>query len=373
MFNRSKKVAKQFDWILLVTTILLCIFGLVILRSAVASSSNGARQLSSQIFATLLGFVLIFVVLFIDTDALKKLSLPIYLISLALLLATLVFGTGEETWGARSWLSIGPLSFQPSEFTKLALILSFASVLEHYQGRINKGSSLLVILIIAALPLLLILRQPDLGTSIVYIFFLVLMLFYAGLSWWYIIGLVVLVVIAAPIIYTNLDPFQQSRILNFLDPTRDPLGANYQGLQGTIAIGSGMLTGRGYMEGSQTQLGFIPEQETDYIFAVLSEELGFLGGLLLIVLYAIMLIRILVLAFRAKDLYGSTICIGVAAMLFFHIFENIGMTIGLMPVTGIPLPFISYGGTFQLINLMSIGLVLSVGMQRKPLDFNASL
>lgn len=372
MFNRSKKVAKQFDWPLLIVTILLCLYGLIILRSAVASSYSGDRQLMSQTVATVLGFIGILAVLFLDTDALKKLSIPIYLITIILLVATLLFGHGESLWGARSWLRIGPVNFQPSEFAKLGLLLPFAALLEKLQPRLNHPKTIIVIGIVALLPLFLIMRQPDLGTTIVFTFFLLMMLFYAGLSWWYIIGVVVVALIVAPIVYSNLDTFQQNRILNFLDPTRDPLGSNYQILQGIIAIGSGMLTGRGYMQGTQTQLGFIPEQDTDYIFSVLSEELGFVGGLILIGLYAFMLIRILIIAYRSKDLYGACASIGVAAILFFHIFENIGMTIGLMPVTGIPLPFISYGGTFQLLNLLCIGLVLSISMQRKPLDFNAS-
>lgn len=371
MFNRSKKVAKQFDWTLFLLTIILCLFGLIILRSAVASYPSGSKQLISQAVATVLGFIVITVTLFIDTDALKKLSLPIYLVCVILLVATIAFGYGVENWGARSWLTIGPASFQPSEFVKIGIILSFSALLEKTRSRINKPATLLIIGLVAALPLGLILKQPDLGTTVVFIFFIFMMLFYAGLSWWYILTVVAVALVAAPIIYSNLDNFQQNRILNFLDPSRDPLGSSYQGLQGSIAIGSGMVFGRGYMQGTQTQLGFIPEQDTDYIFSVLAEEFGFVGGLALIVLYALLLYRILSIAYRAKDTYGSSICIGVAAMLFFHIFENIGMTIGLMPVTGIPLPFISYGGTFQLVNLIGIGLVLSVSMQRMPLDFNA--
>lgn len=372
MFNRSKKVAKQFDWLLFIMTIILCLFGFFVLRSATANSFGGARELRSQMIATLLGFGLIAIIQLIDTDALKKLSLPLYIVIVLLLIATKFFGSGYEEWGASSWLSIGPVTFQPAEFGKIGLIIAFAAILEKYRNTLNKLTIFGLVVLSAAIPVGLILLQPDVGTAIVFVFFLALMIFYAGLSWTYIVGAIVLVLVAAPIMYSQLSPTRQLRILNFLDPSRDPLGSNYQWLQGIIAIGSGMLSGRGYMEGPQTQLGFIPEQDTDYIFPVIAEELGFIGGVGLIIGYIILLFCILRVAYNAKDTYGGCICVGIAAMLFFHIFENIGMTLGLMPVTGIPLPFISYGGTFQLINLICIGIVLSIGTQRKPLDFNAS-
>ena len=175
MFNRSKKVAKQFDWPLSIVTILLCLYGLIILRSAVASSYSGDRQLMSQTVATVLGFIGILAVLFLDTDALKKLSIPIYLITIILLVATLLFGHGESLWGARSWLRIGPVNFQPSEFAKLGLLLPFAALLEKLQPRLNHPKTIIVIGIVALLPLFLIMRQPDLGTTIVFTFFLLMM------------------------------------------------------------------------------------------------------------------------------------------------------------------------------------------------------
>lgn len=372
MFNRSKKVLKQFDWPLFLITIALCIFGVVILNSATANIGNSVRQIFSQIAATFLGLFVICVFLFVDMDALKRLAIPIYIICILLLLATLLLGGGKSEWGANSWISIGPLSFQPSEFVKIGMVISLAAILEKFQHRMNKPIVLLGIGVICLLPVYLINRQPDLGTAAVFVFFMIAMLFYAGLHWGYIVAGAILVVVAAPLVYNMLSPGQQDRILNFLDPTRDPMSSSYQILQGIIAIGSGKFSGQGYLKGMQTQNGFIPEQETDYIFAVLSEEFGFIGGTLLIILYFLYLLRMILLAKRAKDLFGALICIGIGAMFFIHVFENIGMTIGLMPVTGIPLPYMSYGGTFQLINLIGTGLVLSAGMQRKPLDFNAS-
>lgn len=370
MFNRNKKVRRQFDWILFLTVAALCAYGLIVLNSAV-HADNDLSTLRTQIISTAAGFLMIFITLFIDTDFLKRLALPVYLISILLLVATLLIGFGEDEWGARSWLKLGPMTFQPAEFVKLGMILALATALDKYKSEINRPRNLIRVLCMIALPLILIMKQPDFGTMMVFLFFMAIMIFSVGLWWRYIAIAVGAVLVAIPVVYTHLDKYQQNRILNFLDPSRDPLGSTYQGTQGTIAIGSGQLFGRGYMHGTQTQFGFIPEQHTDYIFAVLAEEFGFLGGVLLIGLYFLLLYRILVIARRSKDTFGATFAIGIAAMIFVHVFENIGMTIGLMPVTGIPLPFMSSGGTFQLINLLSIGLVLSIGMQRRPLDFNS--
>lgn len=196
------------------------------------------------------------------------------------------------------------------------------------------------------------------------------MLFAAGLDLRYFFAALALGIVSLPVFYASLDEFQKNRILNFLDPMRDIGDTGYQANQGRIAIGSGQFSGRGYLQGVQTQYNFIPTKETDYIFAVLVEELGMLGGFALIILYTVMLYRIVRISIESKDLFGRVLCIGIAAMFLFHIFENIGMTIGLMPITGIPLPFFSYGGTFQLSNLICIGLVLSCAIQKQPLDFS---
>ncbi len=372
MFNRNKKVFKQFDWLLFLSTLALCVFGLFVLRSATASPQYGSSYFKSQLMATVIGFAAILFLLIVDTDFLKRLALPIYLVCIGLLVLTLVIGFGEDSWGARSWMKLGPLTFQPSEFSKIGMILAIGALLDRYSNELNRPVTLLKIGGVMLIPLALIARQPDFGTMMVFAFFFALMLFYAGLHWGYIGGAIGIVGLSLPIIYSRLDTYQKNRILNFLDPSRDPLGSTYQSTQGTIAIGSGQLLGRGYMQGPQTMYGFIPEQQTDYIFAVLAEEFGFIGGVVLICTYTLMLFRMLSIAKRAKDVFGATVSIGIAAMIFVHIFENIGMTIGLMPVTGIPLPFMSSGGTFQLINLISVGLVLSIGAQRRPLDFNAA-
>lgn len=370
MFNHSKKILRRFDWLLFFVTVALCGFGFVVLHSALTSMGLGIRAMRSQIIATAAGLIAVVLIQFLDIDYLKKLAAPVYVVICGLLLATLIMGFGEAQWGARSWLKVGPVIFQPSEFAKLGLMLSLAFLLEKFHNRINHITTILILAISMGFPVFMILRQPDFGTAAVLVFFIALMIFYAGIHWGYIVAALVLVIIAVPVFYSRLTEVQQNRILNFLNPSRDSQGSNYQQQQGLIAIGSGQLSGKGYMQGTQTQYGFIPERETDYIFSVLVEEFGFLGGLLLLAGYLVILLRILRIARKTPSVFASTLCVGIAAMLFIHIFENAGMLMGLMPVTGIPLPFLSQGGTFQLLNLICIGLVLSIGTQRPPLDFN---
>lgn len=371
MFNRSKKEFAHFDWLLLLAVLALSLFGFVVVFSATAARGGQWSALKSQFAATIIGLIFIIVLQFVDSDFLKKFAVPAYAAAILLLVATMLFGIGEDAWGARSWLSLGPITFQPSEFAKIAIMLAMAMLLERYQHRINKITTILILAVTMGIPVLLILRQPDFGTAAVFLFFLALMVFYAQIHWGYILATIVVVIIATPLFYQHLSPMQQDRILNFLNPMRDIMNSGYQTYQGLIAIGSGRLFGKGFLQGTQTQFGFIPERDTDFIFAVLAEEFGFIGGLILLSLYTLVLIRILRIAKKAKDMFSRSLCIGVAAMLFIHIFENIGMTIGLMPLTGIPLPFLSNGGTFQLINMLSIGLVLCISSQRIPLDFAA--
>ena len=195
------------------------------------------------------------------------------------------------------------------------------------------------------------------------------MLFAANIDWKYIGATMGVGLISLPLLWFSLKPYQKRRIFSFLDPESDPTGSAYQAIESRIAIGSGKVFGRGLFKGGQTQYGFLPEKQTDFIFAVVGEELGFIGGLILILLYFLMLFRLIQIAKNSKDTFGSLMVIGFTAMFLIHIWENIGMTIGLMPITGIPLPFMSYGGTFQLINLVCIGIALSVGVRKEGLNF----
>ena len=304
MFFKNKNLYK-IDLFILISLILIILIGLVNLYSATISLKR--NFMLSQIVATILGFVLMFILIAVNIKFLKRLYLPIYIVSIALLILVLIIGTGDSV-GARSWIKFGPISFQPSEFV-------------------------------------------------------------AGISLRLVVYTLLAAVASLPAFYFSLSPYQKNRILNFLHPERDITNTGYQAVQGKIAAGSGKFIGRGLFKGPQNQFNFIPEKQTDYIFPVFVEEMGFVGGTILIGLYTIMLYRFVKLSKKTANKFNQMLIIGICAMFLAHIFENIGMTIGLMPITGIPLPFLSYGGTFQLVNLIAMGIVLSISCEKTPLDF----
>lgn len=355
--------AKSIDFRLIYVTFALLVFGLVIVSSATKSYETLAF-VEKQGFATLIGVVAMFALMLIDYRVWRKYYLILYIISILLLLATLLFGHGDTTWGAKSWLQIGPVNFQPSEFVKVWLIICLATWLENHKESLNQVKILAQTLIFAGFPVFLIMLQPDLGTSMVYIVFIAVMLFFSDLDWKYILSAFAASLISLPILYMKLDGYQKDRILDFLNPEDNLSSTGYQAYEGRIAIGNGRLLGRGLYKGTQTQFNFIPTKETDSIFPVLVEELGFLGGSLLILLYLVLLLRLIKISTFSKDEAGKLMVLGFISLFLVHIWENIGMTLGLMPFTGIPLPFISYGGSFQIINLAMIGLALSVRYHR---------
>lgn len=367
MFNFKRKSFKKFDFVLFTTVLILCIFGIIILNSASLSTATGSSIIKSQSIATILGFIVMAIIVFVDYEFIGKLYIPIYILSVGLLLAVLFFGIGDQQAGvgARNWLSIGGFVFQPAEPAKIGLIIALAKFIDKNKETLNAPFTLIKVLIFAFIPVILILRQPDAGTAMVFIFIIACMLFAAGVKWKYIGVALSVGLLSLPIIWFNLDTFQKNRVFDFLDPERDPTGTGYQPLQGRIAVGSGQLLGRGLYQGTQTQFNFLPAKQTDFIFAVLAEEFGFIGGAALILLYFVIMQRFLLIAKRSEDVFGSLMVVGIFGKFLFHIWENIGMTIGLMPITGIPLPFFSHGGTYQLINLISIGIVLSVGLKKK--------
>lgn len=368
MFSLNKKSFKRFDFILLISVILLSLLGLVLIKSATINTGNNSL-VKSQTIAMILGLVALVLFSLIDYHFLGRLYIPIYILSNLILFAVLVWGFGEDTWGARSWIKIGGVVFQPSEFVKIGLIISLAKLIDNHKETINDPITLLKILLFVSPPILLILKQPDAGTAIVIVFFVALMMFTAGLKVKYIAYAVLAGLAAIPVIWFKLGDYQKRRVFDFLEPERDLSGSGYQVVQSKIAIGSGKVFGRGLFQGVQTQLNFIPEKQTDFIFPVLVEEFGFIGGMGLLMLYLIFLQRLIRIAKNTDDMFGSSMVIGITGMFLFHIWENIAMTMGMMPVTGIPLPFISHGGTFLLINMVCIGIVLSVGMHREGLSF----
>lgn len=373
LIENMKKVDKKGKWKNIDFTLLIIVFmlsglGLILIKSATLSTGS-IRLVQTQAIAILIGLVAIVFFILVDYKLLGKLYIPIYVVSNLLLVAVLIFGFGEDTWGSRSWLSIAGVSFQPAEFVKLGLIISLAKFIDNHKETINHPTTLLKILAFAFFPVLLIMKQPDAGTAMVFVFFIAIMLFVAGLDWKYIGYALGAGLLSLPIIWFKLDPYQKDRFFGFLDPEANPLGSTYQAMHGQIAIGSGKIFGRGLYKGVQVQNNYVPEAQTDFIFPLLVEELGFIGGIVLIFLFLILLLKLIKIARDSNDLFGSLMVIGIAAMFLFHIWENIGMTMGLMPITGIPLPFISHGGTFMLINMISIGIALSVNYHKDGLNF----
>ena len=365
MFFKNKNLYK-IDLFILISLILIILIGLVNLYSATISLKR--NFMLSQIVATILGFVLMFILIAVNIKFLKRLYLPIYIVSIALLILVLIIGTGDSV-GAISWIKFGPISFQPSEFVKLGMIICLATVIEKNSAKLNEPKTLIKVLIFAFIPVGLVLMQPDFGTAFVFILVIGSMLFVAGISLRLVVYTLLAAVASLPAFYFSLSPYQKNRILNFLHPERDITNTGYQAVQGKIAAGSGKFIGRGLFKGPQNQFNFIPEKQTDYIFPVFVEEMGFVGGTILIGLYTIMLYRFVKLSKKTANKFNQMLIIGICAMFLAHIFENIGMTIGLMPITGIPLPFLSYGGTFQLVNLIAMGIVLSISCEKTPLDF----
>lgn len=370
MFNLSKKNFKRMDFVLLFTIIALVIYGLVVLNSAMHPLG---RDIFSQIVATVMGLIMIGFIFLVDLDFLKKIKWVLYLISTGLLIATILFGTGGQQWGANLWLNFGPINVQPSELSKVLHILFLAGFLGDNRKRINTWKFIFQYAFVGFLPVALIVIQRDLGTAMVLAMITAVMLFISGLSWKkiaIILGVVLIVaLIALPFVWEQLGDYAKDRLIDFQNTDRNLATSTHQTDRGLIALGSGQLTGRGYMSGPFSQNMYIPEQHTDFIFPVLVEDFGFMGGLALIILYGIMFIRLIRVAMRADETYHTTLVMGVFTLLFVHIVENMGMTMQITPVTGIPLPFFSNGGTFQLINLTLIGFVLSISMYRKSLEF----
>lgn len=358
------------DWIIIILTLVSTIFGIVAISSAVNTMSGGTKFIIIQSVAAIIGIVAMVIFAAVDYEDLGELSKIIYGICIASLILVLILGTGLESTGSKSWIRFGPIGIQPSEFVKIGFIITFSMHVSEYSDEINKPANILKLVIHAAILIFLILLQPDYGTAIVFICIMAGILFAAGISWKYIAGAMGVAATALPIIwFFFLNDARKNRILVFLNPESDPSGAGYHVLQSMLTIGSGQIFGKGLFHGTQTQLGYLPVKHTDFIFGVIGEELGIIGCLMVIGLLFGLIFKILYNSRNAKNDFGSYICIGVAFMLIAHVFENIGMCIGLMPVTGIPLPFFSYGGSSLLTNFMAIGLILSVYMRRKVINF----
>lgn len=358
-----KQASKNLDYGLLIITIITAVFGMVVINSAAHSFSNAGRIMFSQGIAFGIGLVGIGIILFIDYDFLGRIWKFILGACVVLLVITLFIGKGKSEVGTTGWIYIGSQSFQPSEIVKIGFIITFARHISLVQEDLNLPRNIILLLLHAGLYTGLVILQNDFGTAMVFVFITVCMLFIAGISYKYVFLAIGAALVSAPVIWAFLKPYQRNRIFAFLNPEENPLGYGYHVIQSKIAIGSGQIIGRGYMEGTQTQMEFLPAKHTDFIFAVIGEEFGFVGAAVVIVLLFTIVLLCINNAKKAADPFGELICVGASAMFLFHIVENIGMCIGIMPVTGIPLPFISAGGTNLLTSLIAIGLVLNVRLR----------
>ena len=369
-YKSTLKLIKQLDWKLIIVVLSIFAFGLMILSSATHANETGNyAQITKQILAFGLGTGMIVIILLFDYNIIGKYYKGLYVISLILLVIVLIPGIGQSRGGARSWLNLGPLDFQTSELVKLTFILSYAKIVESKKDKLNTLKDIIPVVIYAVPFIGLLFAQPDLGTAIVFCCIIAGMLFTAGLNIKLIKRVVLAAVLALPIMYMLMAPHQKDRIEAFLNPEDPTLTGNYQVMQSMIAIGSGGTVGKGLYQGSQNQEGFLPVQESDFIFAVIGEELGAVGMAIIIGLFALFLIRMIAIAREAKDFYGTLIVIGVMSMFAYQVIQNIGMTVALIPVTGVTLPFVSYGGSSLLTSLANLGLVLNVCMRRKKINF----
>ena len=365
----KKKIFKNIEWWVLIVAIILSVIGIVALFSA--TQETGYEEFKKQIIWLVVSLVIMFIVMLVDYESLAKISPIIYGIFLILLIAVLFT---EPINGASSWFDIGFMSFQPGEFAKVAVVLFLAYVISKLQTRgkdeINKPWKLAISLLVVFVPVLLIIKQPDYGTAVTFLFMLVGILFIAGIKKKYIITALLLVVVSVPLIYQFVLPeHAKSRIDIFLNPESDARGAGYNVLQSKLAIGAGQLTGMGVLKGNQTQLGFLYPKTTDFIYSVIGEEMGFIVAGAIIILYVVLITKAIYIAKTSKDDLGGYIAMGVAMIFLFHMIENIGMTMGLLPITGVPLLFISYGGSSMITSYICIGLLLSVSSKRQKAIF----
>lgn len=364
-----KSIFKNMQWSILICTILLICIGLTALYSATIGSE--LEELKKQIMWLVISIPITIAIIAIDYEIISKVA-PFFYVAVLLLLILVLFTTPIN--GATSWFEIGPFSLQPAEFAKIFVIILLAKVIVKIQSKgkaeISKPSKILLVMLVVVIPVLLIIKQPDYGTALAFLVATVFMLFTAGINKKYIITAIISVIIVAPLLYFFVLPSHaKTRIDVFLNPNLDPRGAGYNVIQSKLAIGAGQVFGMGLTKGNQTQLGFLYPKTTDFIFSVIGEEMGFIIAGAIIILYVILITKAIGVAKTARDDLGSYIAIGIVGIFLFHMIENIGMTMGLLPITGVPLPFVSYGGSSLLTNMISMGLLLNISSRRKKVIF----
>jgi rod shape determining protein RodA len=367
MFDRH--FIQYFDWGLFTVSLLLGAMGLITLYSVVTAGAVAAQKtlVIKQLiwFGAGLGFMV--VSLLFNYKLLDRYANGFYALCILMLIAVIFFG--KYVGGSKRWLVFGPVSVQPSEIVKIAVIVVLASY--YSKNAYTRGFTLrqlLIPVVLVAVPFALIVAQPDLGTALLVVLIAGSMTMFVKIEKRSFRYLIFSGMVTVPLVWFFLKDYQKRRILTFLSPEGDPLGAGYHIIQSKIAIGSGVLTGKGYLKGTQNALNFLPEQHTDFIFSVFAEEWGFVGSAVLIVLFLLLIIWGLNVAHSSRDPFGTILAVGISSMIFWQVFVNIGMVMGLMPVVGIPLPFVSYGGSSIATTMIAIGLLINVSMRRYTLE-----
>ncbi|MGB5157390.1 rod shape-determining protein RodA [Desulfobacterium sp. N47] len=361
----DRRLVQNFDWKLLGLTLILSFVGIMTLYSAVTAGKSTTQDVLfiKQIIWYSAGFVLMIISFLFNYRVLDRWAFIIY--GFCILLLILVLVLGKSAGGSRRWLIMGPITFQPSEFAKLAVIFVLA---RYYSKAASTNgltlSELLAPAVLCIIPFALIVLQPDLGTAMLIILIAASMSLFVKIEKKAFIFILTSVALAIPTIWFFLRDYQKKRIITFLNPEYDPLGAGYHIIQSKIAIGSGMLTGKGFLKGTQSALSFLPEQQTDFIFSVFAEEWGFVGCLFLLFIFFMFIARCLKISYGSRNNFGAILSFGITALFMCHIVVNMGMAMGLVPVVGVTLPFISYGGSSIIVILVSIGILLNISMRR---------
>lgn len=360
---------KDVEWSILICVIILITIGCIALYSATQGANND--ELKKQLIWLGISIPILVACVVIDYELIIKIAPIAYIIMIGLLIGVLFTNPIN---GATSWFNMGQVSIQPAEFAKVFVILNLALMISKVQEKgkeeISRLKKLSICLLSVIIPVLLIIKQPDYGTAIAFIVATIFIFFVSGINKKYIIFSLIAIAVLVPVLYMYVLPAHaKTRIDVFLNPNLDPRGSGYNIIQSKLAIGSGQLFGMGIKQGNQTQLGYLYPKTTDFIFSVIGEEMGFIIAALIIILYVILITKSINIAKTAKDDKGSYIAIGIAGIFTFHMIENIGMTMGLLPITGVPLPFVSYGGSSLLTNLILIGLLLNISGRRKKAFF----